>query len=1057
MNLNAMKRRIYELPVGWGAALLTCARVGNASRIANPSTLRNIAMEDGRNSRVPLCATWITIALCIAASAAEPKADTPIPIANLSRKAAVDFEREVLPILRPNCLVCHNQTSAKAGLNLETPQSMLKGGDSGPAIKPKQGSKSLLIQAAAHLTDTPMPPKGNKASAVDLTPEQLGLIKLWIDQGARSSTATARAVEWQALPAGLNPIYAVALTADGQFVACGRANQIFVYHIPTGQLVTRLTDPALIKSGLYSQQGVAHRDLVESLAFSPDGMRLASGSYREVKLWQRSPITRNLSLKSAVSKTSPVIAVSADGQWLATGNEDGRVKLWSVPSGKSGKTLSSLKGAVKDLKFSPDTTRLAVAGQNSFAIWTVADGKRFLQTTGTNKILSLAWLADGRHLAVGGDDHLIRIWKLSDTVPGELVVVKEIKGSGGPVTVLETATAATNRIVSGSTDGLIRVWDVAKGIVIREITNGAPVTALAVRDDGKRYAAAGTNGAAKLWDAADGRLIVELKGNFFTNQFAAERERALLLATNEVVFRRAGLKTAETNLTAIVNRVSSGTATNDSVAKQFETAQKSLKDASEAKAVAEKAVEEFTPVKKAIEAYEMADKAAKQAEAAAKEAQGKPDKVAAEKLAVEAVEKGKAAAEAKVLSDKLAAEAGGKHKAAEDKLAAAVKTFVDAEKSFKKAESSKAQAEHELQLASAAKIVGERTLNEATAALTAGEAQLKRSEADWQKALKAAADAEKPIRALAFSADNRWLATAGDDRLTHTWSADSGLPGIVFKGHVGTVEALAFGSHGLLISAAKDRSVILWNTNPIWTLERVLGSADAASPLVDRVAAVRFSPDGRVLATGGGEPSRSGEIKLWQATTGKPLQTLTNIHSDTVLSLDFSRDGKLLASGGADKFARVTDLATGKVVKSLEGHSHHVLGVAWKSDGRTLATAGADGVVKVWDFLSGERRKNIEGFAKEVTSIQFVGVTDQALASAGDSRVRLVRDNGSDVRAFTGFSDFVYSAAATPDGSVVVAGGQDGVLRVWNGTNGQIMAMFAPPGANPEKVQSAGQ
>ena len=93
----------------------------------------------------------------------------------------------------------------------------------------------------------------------------------------------------------------------------------------------------------------------------------------------------------------------------------------------------------------------------------------------------------------------------------------------------------------------------------------------------------------------------------------------------------------------------------------------------------------------------------------------------------------------------------------------------------------------------------------------------------------------------------------------------------------------------------------------------------------------------------------------------------------------------------------------------------------------TLATAGADGVVKVWDFPGGERRKNIEGYGKEVTSIQFIGVTDQALTSAGDSKVRLVRDNGSDVRAFTGCSDFVYAAAATPDGSVVIAGGLDGV------------------------------
>jgi cytochrome c len=55
-----------------------------------------------------------------------------LPIADMKRAEPVDFEKEVLPILKNNCLACHNQTKAKAGLILETPQSILKGGDSGP-------------------------------------------------------------------------------------------------------------------------------------------------------------------------------------------------------------------------------------------------------------------------------------------------------------------------------------------------------------------------------------------------------------------------------------------------------------------------------------------------------------------------------------------------------------------------------------------------------------------------------------------------------------------------------------------------------------------------------------------------------------------------------------------------------------------------------------------------------------------------------------------------------------------------------------------------------------
>ena len=74
---------------------------------------------------------------------------------------------------------------------------------------------------------------------------------------------------------------------QGDFAAAARANQISIYHLPTQSLVTKLTDQTLLKSGLYKQRGFAHRDVVQSLAFSPDGSRLATGSFREVKLWKR--------------------------------------------------------------------------------------------------------------------------------------------------------------------------------------------------------------------------------------------------------------------------------------------------------------------------------------------------------------------------------------------------------------------------------------------------------------------------------------------------------------------------------------------------------------------------------------------------------------------------------------------------------------------------------------------------------------------------------------------------------------------------------------------------
>ena len=89
-------------------------------------------------------------------------------------------------------------------------------------------------------------------------------------------------------------------------------------------------------------------------------------------------------------------------------------------------------------------------------------------------------------------------------------------------------------------------------------------------------------------------------------------------------------------------------------------------------------------------------------------------------------------------------------------------------------------------------------------------------------------------------------------------------------------------------------------STPRWTLERKI---DQKGFFADRVNAVRFSPDGKTLATGGGELSRSGDVILFDVATGKAMQTWKEKHTDTVLCLDFSPDGKRLATGNREVHA----------------------------------------------------------------------------------------------------------------------------------------------------------
>src|SRR3954466_11300963 len=224
----------------------------------------------------------------------------PIAIAEVKHEGPVDFEKEILPVFRRNCLACHSATEAQSDLVLESPQTILKGGSEGPAVVPGKGSESRLLKLASKQKEPFMPPPDNDVKAKPLTPQELGLIKLWIDQGAKGEVKAATTeISWQPLPPDINPIYAVAITPDGQYAAASRANQIFMYHVPSRRELGRLTDPALLSGSVYKQPGVADLDLIQSLKFSPDGTRLASGGFRTVKIWRKAIAEKTADLSEA--------------------------------------------------------------------------------------------------------------------------------------------------------------------------------------------------------------------------------------------------------------------------------------------------------------------------------------------------------------------------------------------------------------------------------------------------------------------------------------------------------------------------------------------------------------------------------------------------------------------------------------------------------------------------------------------------------------------------------------------------------------------------------------
>ncbi|HEX4149023.1 MAG TPA: c-type cytochrome domain-containing protein, partial [Pirellulales bacterium] len=511
-------------------------------------------------------------ALLIAAPAALAKdppqaaANEPalLPVAELKHPKPVDFQREILPLLKKNCLACHNATDAEAKLVLETPQTILKGGDNGPAVLPKQGAESLLLVRARGGGDGMMPPEDNKVAAQPLKPEELGLIKLWIDQGATGSVQqTAETIQWQPLPPGVNPVYALALSEDGQYVACGRANQIFIYQVPTGKLVCRLSDPALLKSGIYKQPGVADLDLIQSLAFSPDGLQLASGGYRDVKFWRRPRNVRDLSWADRLPPTVQTLAVSPDGKLLAAAAADNTIKIWNLAHGKEMKSLPGHSNSVTSLVFAPDSKRLVSGAlDKTVRVWRLPEGSAAGMIETPAAVQAVALVAGGNQLASGEADGRIRIWdnpanakpvaimksevtkpdaKMPDTkkdgnakdaksketevkVPA-VKPVRELAGHSKAVTSLATLNKSPTQIVSAGEDGIAILWDAASGKQIRQYKHGGPIAAVAVRPDDQRLATAGRDKIANLWGLGDAKLLAELRGDLRARAHAAALER----------------------------------------------------------------------------------------------------------------------------------------------------------------------------------------------------------------------------------------------------------------------------------------------------------------------------------------------------------------------------------------------------------------------------------------------------------------------------------------------------------------------------------------------------
>jgi mono/diheme cytochrome c family protein len=148
-----------------------------------------LATAFNQNLKTPMNSTKIALAALAAAftfSVAVRAADVKLPPA--SDKKDVTYATDIKPIFDANCAKCHMGDRAKAKLHMDTLEGVLKGAKAGKIVTAGDSANSSIVKITAHATedkDEWMPPMPNKAGAKTLTPEQIGLVRAWIDQGAK--------------------------------------------------------------------------------------------------------------------------------------------------------------------------------------------------------------------------------------------------------------------------------------------------------------------------------------------------------------------------------------------------------------------------------------------------------------------------------------------------------------------------------------------------------------------------------------------------------------------------------------------------------------------------------------------------------------------------------------------------------------------------------------------------------------------------------------------------------------------------------------------------------
>lgn len=268
-------------------------------------------------------------------------------------------------------------------------------------------------------------------------------------------------------------------------------------------------DPALVP-GSAELVAAVHTDEINSVAWSPDGTRVATGSDDSTaSIWDPDTGREVVRLENQRSFVLGV-AWSNDNARLATTSLDGSARLWNPTTGQALTTLRGHGGSVWGVAWSPDGRRLATASaDNTARIWNPSTGQELITLDGhAEAVFAVAWSPDGTLLATASADHTARIW--------EPTTGKEITALRGHTGWLRSVAWSPDGslLATASYDNTARIWDALTGEELATLLGHTDsVLCVAWSPGGTLLATAGADATARVWDPADGHERAAFRGH----------------------------------------------------------------------------------------------------------------------------------------------------------------------------------------------------------------------------------------------------------------------------------------------------------------------------------------------------------------------------------------------------------------------------------------------------------------------------------------------------------------------------------------------------------------